>query len=86
MTEREKQLDKMNDKLAERNGVLILENMGLKAQVKNFKFDRDNLNAKIKALQSENESLLNIIGNYEKVRKRMNKIVELTDSELTEIS
>ena len=44
------------------------------------------LESKIKALQSENESLLNIIGNYEKVRKRMNKIVELTDSELTEIS
>jgi hypothetical protein len=47
MTEREKQLDKMNDKLAERNGELILENMELKAQAKNFKFDRDNLKKRL---------------------------------------
>ena len=48
-------LDKMNDKLAERNGVLILENMGLKAQAKNFKIDRKSLQEKYDKLKERVE-------------------------------
>ena len=92
MTEREKQLDKMNDKLAERNGELILENMELKAQAKNFKFDRDNLKKRLSEAPRHHyfngqisESVRLTAEKYRNV-ETLFALVELTDSELKEIS
>ena len=93
MTEREKQLDKMNDKLAERNGVLILENMGLKAQVKNFKFDRDNLKKRLSEAKTYKKQQIWADAEYgaqgfsiDAEFYLQEDIVELTDSELKENS